>query len=83
VENNLPTQGSRIIAARECLFDALDPRAEPERELCRWLGSMLSVPGSLDVLLGMVERIRRAEQAAAYQKGFNAGAEHGIGGGQS
>ena len=57
----------RLALARASLRDLLDPQTDAEDDLVEWLGSTLSVPGSLETLTGMLYRqVRLALHAGGH-----------------
>ena len=72
--HNLPTVGSRIIAARDRLYDALGASNAAEGEVIRYLTRALPIDAA-ELLATMAERELRRAIAGGYDKGFAEGIE--------
>jgi len=74
VSNNLPTEGGRIIAARDRLYDVLGASSAAEGEVIRYLTRALPIEAA-ELLAAMAEREVKRARAAGYDKGHFEGME--------
>lgn len=71
-----PTYSEQLDLRRQRLIAALSPQNDAERTIIEWLLASLSMNGSLDTLVSMVERVAKHGTASAYDRGYREGQQY-------